>query len=294
MISVEGFVDLHCHSAPAPFPRIGDSADIALWCAEAGMAGLVIKSHFESTVSKVHHARRAVAAYPDFRVVASIALNRGVGGINPGAVDLALQQGAKIVWLPTIDAAHHAERFGAPGTYGIGAMTLGARKQRSFPLYSVLDANGKLTPETKNVVDIVMDYDAVLATGHIAKREILAVADYALGAGLKRMIVTHPELATPKLDLPTMVELATAGCFMETCAINLFPMFHCISIDALVEAIEAVTPERYFISSDGGQPFNPRPHDCLRVLAQSLTDKGLPPETIRTLFVDNPKTLLGI
>ena len=105
MLRLDGFYDLHIHSAPAPFVRIGDSADIARWCAEAGMAGIVIKSHFESTVSKAYHARLAVReAYPDFKVFSGIALNRGVGGVNPGAVELALQQGAKVVWMPTLDA----------------------------------------------------------------------------------------------------------------------------------------------------------------------------------------------
>ena len=114
MLTLKGFYDLHIHSAPAPFVRIGDSADIARWCAEAGMAGIVIKSHFESTVSKAYHARLAVRDdYPDFQVFSGIALNRGVGGVNPGAVELALQQGAKVVWLPTLDAANHAAAFGA-------------------------------------------------------------------------------------------------------------------------------------------------------------------------------------
>lgn len=294
MVTVEGFYDLHLHTAPAPFVRIGDSADVALWSAEAGMGGIVVKSHFESTVSKVHHARKAVEAYPDFKVFSAIALNRGVGGINPGAVELALQQGAKIVWLPTIDAVHHAERFGAPGTYGIGAMTLTSRRSTTTPLYSVLDESGKLTPETRDVIELVTAYDAALATGHIAKREIMPTVEYALGAGLKRMIITHPELATPKLDLPTMVELARAGCYLETCAVNLFPMFNCISLDSLIEAIEAATPERYILSSDGGQPFNPRPHECLRVVAQSLVEKGVSPDVIRKLCIDNPKYLLNL
>src|SRR5882672_11357231 len=68
IIDLGGAYDMHIHSAPAPFVRIGDSIDIASWCAEAGMAGLVIKSHFESTISKVHHARRALQdRFPDFK-----------------------------------------------------------------------------------------------------------------------------------------------------------------------------------------------------------------------------------
>ena len=153
MLTLDGFYDLHIHSAPAPFVRIGDSADIARWCAEAGMAGIVIKSHFESTVSKVHHARLAVReAFPDFQVFSGIALNRGVGGVNPGAVELALQQGARIVWMPTLDAVNHARVFGAGGTYGFKAMTLTSRRTGAQQLYSVIDANGSLTGEAPTAI----------------------------------------------------------------------------------------------------------------------------------------------
>ena len=85
-LSVEGFVDTHVHTGPAPFRRIGDTIDIAKWCAEAGMAGIVIKSHFEATIAKVYHARKEV---PDLPVFAGVALNIGVGGINPGAAGVA-------------------------------------------------------------------------------------------------------------------------------------------------------------------------------------------------------------
>lgn len=295
MLKLDGFYDLHIHSAPAPFVRIGDSADIARWCAEAGMAGIVIKSHFESTVSKVHHARIAVRdAHPDFKVFSGIALNRGVGGVNPGAVELALQQGAKLVWLPTLDAANHAEAFGAGGTYGFKAMTLTSRRRSPDPLYRVVDANGKLTAETREVIDLVVDYGAVLATGHVSKREILAAVDYAIGAGAKRIVITHPELAAPKLDLPTMVDLAKAGCFMEFCAVNLLPVFYSISLEGLIEAIDAVTPARTILSSDGGQPFNPRPHEAIRVVVQSLHEKGVSMETITRICRDNQRFLLDL
>ena len=295
MLKLDGYFDLHPHSAPAPFVRIADSADIARWCANAGMAGIVIKSHFESTVSKVHHARLAVAeTHPDFKIYSSIALNRGVGGINPAAVELALQQGAKVVWLPTLDAAAHAAAFGAGGTYGFKAMTIPSRRKTQYHSLSTLDESGRLTPETKEVIDLVKDYGAVLGTGHVSKREIFAVADYAFGIGLKRVVITHPELATPNLDVAAMVELARMGATMEFCAVNLFPKFHCLSLKGLLEALEAVTPDRAILSSDGGQPFNPPPHECIRVVIQSLFDSGFPIESIDKICRNNQRALLGL
>ena len=84
IISVEGFIDTHVHTGPAPFRRIGDTIDVARWCHESKMTAIVIKSHFEATVTKVYHARKEI---PDLGVYAGIALNRGVGGINPLAVE---------------------------------------------------------------------------------------------------------------------------------------------------------------------------------------------------------------
>ena len=119
IISVEGFIDTHVHTGPAPFRRIGDTIDIARWCREAKMTAIVIKSHFEATITKVYHARKEV---PDLELYAGVALNRGVGGINPAAVEQALRQDAKVVWMPTIDAQNHVRVFGAPGAFGaIGA-----------------------------------------------------------------------------------------------------------------------------------------------------------------------------
>lgn len=295
ILSVKGAYDMHVHSSPAPFVRIGDSAEIARWCAEAGMAGLVIKSHFESTVSKAHHARTAVRDdFPDFKVFSGIALNRGVGGVNPGAVDLALGLGAKVVWLPTLDSAAHAKAYGSAGTYGIKAMTVETARRSRETLYSICGPDRKLLPETKEVIDLVKDYGAVLATGHSSKEEILAAFEYAKSIGLERFVVTHPELAVPKLDMPTIIELAKAGAYMEFCTINLLPVMHSTSLRGMAEMIEAATPARSVLSSDGGQPFNPRPHESLRVGLQSLHEVGISESAIQTMTMTNPMKLLGV
>jgi len=295
IISVKGFYDLHLHTSPAPFVRIGDSADIARWCAAEGMAGIVIKSHFESTVSKVHHAKCALAdEYPDFKIFAGIALNRGVGGVNPGAVAIALHQGARIVWLPTIDAEGHALAFGATGTYGVKCMSLDFKgSSLSHGNLTVLK-NGRLTDETKEIVELVVGYDAVLATGHVSKEEVLAVAEYAASKKVQKLVVTHPEFTVPNLDIDTMVNLARMGIFMELCGINCFPMWDTTTIAQFKEMIEAVGVERVVLSSDTGQPYSPRPPETLRVFSQILHERGISEEAIQQMAVYNPAHLLGV
>jgi hypothetical protein len=295
VISIKGFYDLHIHSAPAPFVRIADSADIACWCAAAGMAGIVIKSHFESTISKVHHARRAVAEdYPEFRLFAGIALNRGVGGVNPGAVEIALDQGAKIVWLPTFDAANHARAYGTTGTYGFRSMTLAPKRPSQLHKEFTVLNGGQLTAEAKEIIEMVGAYDAILATGHVSKEEIFAAVDYALGKNVRKLLVTHPEFTVPNLDIDTMVQLAQQGVLMEFCAVNCFPIMHKTTIPEFKEMIDAVGPERAVLSSDSGQPFSAKPPETLRVFVQCLHERGVGEGAIAQMCIRNPAQLLGI
>ena len=261
---------------------------------EGGMAGIVIKSHFESTGSKVHHARREVMkAFPDFKVFAGIALNRGVGGVNPGAVEIALNLGAKIVWLPTFDAQNHARVFGATGTYGFKSMTLESKGSVLHEEFTVLE-NGRLTGKAKEVIDLVAAYDAILATGHVSKEEIFAAFDYALGKNVRKLLITHPEYYVPNLAIHDLVEFSKLGAFMEFCAVSCGPMTPASSIEQVKEMIDAVGPERAIISSDTGQPFSPRPPEALRVFAQCLHERGIDEDSIAQMTIRNPANLLGV
>lgn len=290
-ITVKGFYDLHVHSAPAPFRRIGDSVDLAQWCAAEGMAGIVIKSHFESTVSKAYHAQREVS---NIKVFSGIALNRGVGGVNPAAVELALSLGAKIVWFPTLDAENHARTYGSTGTYGFHSMTLSFQDpSRPRGLYSVF-LDRCLSEEAKEVIDLVHHYDAILATGHLSREEILAVMDYAVGKKVRKVLITHPEFTVPNLDLKTTVELSQQGAFVEFMAVNCFPIPGTVSLDRMKEMMEAVGPEHAVLSSDSGQPFNPKPPEALRIVAQCLHEKGMSEDAIARMAIKNPAFLLGV
>ena len=53
--------------------------------------------------------------------------------------------------------------------------------------------NGKIVPEMKDIFQLVKDYDAVLGTAHISPEESFIVCDAARAAGVKKLVVTHPE-----------------------------------------------------------------------------------------------------
>ena len=293
ILSAAGFLDTHVHTGPAPFRRLGDTIDIAGWCRAADMSGIVVKSHFEATIAKVYHARKV---YPDFPVYAGIALNRGVGGINPLAVEQALKQDARFVWMPTIDAVNHVRVFGAAGAFGdIGGGSYSENKSTrgEAGLYTVLDG-GKLSAEAKDVVDLIVEYDAVLATGHLSKEEIYALVDYGLGRKIAKIVVTHPEMQCPNLDIPTQVELAGQGCLMEYCAVNCMPMFQSVTSEQMKEAMDAVGADHAIIATDSGQPFSPKTPDMFRMFAQVLHEKGVAIDDLSKMAIQNPARLLGV
>ena len=292
IITVEGFIDTHVHTGPAPFRRIADTIDVARWCKQAKMAGIIVKSHFESTITKVYHALKE---FPVFVLFAGIALNRGVGGINPAAVEQALRQHAKIVWMPTIDAENHVRTFGTAGAFGnigTGSYTTDTSRELFKP-YTVLNGN-RLDDNVKDVIDLVLDHDAVLATGHLSEKEIFLVVDYAAGRGLKKIIVTHPEMQCPNLSIKSQIELADQDCLMEYCAVNCMPMFQSVTSDQMKDAIEAVGPDRAIIATDSGQPFSPKTPDMFRMFAQVLFEKGIALEDLATMAIKNPAKLLNI
>ena len=292
IISVEGFIDTHVHTGPAPFHRIADTIDVGRWCKQSKMAAIIVKSHFESTITKVYHARKEI---PDFPLFAGIALNRGVGGINPAAVEQALLQSAKMVWMPTIDAENHVRTFGAPGAFGnVGSTSYTNKSSRElFKPYTVLQGSG-LSDNAKDVIDLIADFDAILATGHLSEKEIFSVVDYAVGKNHKKIIVTHPEMQCPNLPIKSQIELANQYCLMEYCAVNCMPMFQSVTSDQMKDAIKAVGANRSIIATDSGQPFSPKTPDMFRMFAQVLFEKGVSLEDIATMAIKNPAKLLGI
>jgi hypothetical protein len=308
VISMDGLYDLHIHTGPAPFKRVGDTIDIGRWCAQAGMAGIVTKAHLESSVTKAYHANKELAPeYPDFKVYGAICLNRGVGGINPAAVEVALDQGAKIVWFPTFDAAFHAEQFGGAGNYGSKGTKIEFKGNRQRGGYKVTDANGKLSAESKEVVDIIVDYDGVLATGHISDREVVLLVDYALSKNLKRIVITHPDGKVPNLDLAGMVDLAKGGCYMEFVAAhcyafapNVGPRWRSnenqgpMRAEELRDLVEGIGFNRCIISSDSGHVLFPKPPDTLRSLLQIIHERGVSEEAIQQMCRHNPAFLMGV
>lgn len=287
LVEMAGAFDLHVHSYPSLFPRLADDLGLAEAYRAAGFGGFVLKGHHESTASRAYLLGRL---FPDLRVFGGIVLNRFVGGLNPAAVEACLRTGGRIVWMPSIDADGHALAFGHTGGYDAQTAGLSGTPRG----ISILDDQGTLVPAVSDIIDLVKDADAILATAHLSAAEVTALVPIALERGLPKVVITHPFFKVPALDLETLAGLVHRGAYAEFAYNTLSPMWRHTDVDQVRAAIARLGAERCLLVSDGGQRHNPSPPEGLRVFAQSLFERGVTEEEIALMVRGNPRALLGL
>ncbi len=288
---LKGAIDTHLHASPSIFPRLMDSVEVAEAARAAGMRGLIIKHHHTPTMDRAYYVHRAV---PEVEVYGGITLNYAVGGLNPFAVDAALKLGAKIVWMPSVDARNHSIHFGELGKFGSKLDYGRPRFYEEAKGITIFGDDGSLDPRLEPILDSIVGADAALATSHLSVEESKALVDEALSRGVKRIVVTHVNFITAGLSIQDQRWMAERRAFLELCYNTLLPPWSCASIDDVVAAIREVGPEHYIVSSDLGQVNNPPPPEGLRIYIRLLLDHGIEPHEVRTMVQENPERLLGL
>lgn len=283
-IHLDGAIDMHCHFGPehlvegvAKAPHSVDPIQAAREAADHGMKAIVLKAHeFPSTIA----AYLANSAVPEVKSIAAICLDHPVGGLNPHAVECALRGGAQVVWLPTLSAQPDAPE-----------------KVRTFfgvdEGIRVIDADGQLLPEVRQILDLVTEYDAVLATGHVSTAEhFAATREYARRG---RVLVTHALHATagPRLTVQEVAELADLGAYVEFAAHTC--MGEPSTFSNVVGALRRIGPERSVLATDYGWSTNvPHPAAGLGTYVNALWDEGMDEADLRVMACENPAVLLGM
>ena len=170
---VSGRIDFHVHPGPDPFARVLDSYEMA-WLAERyGMKAIVFKtSHYQGGCT----AQILDSMFTKLHVVGGLCLENAVGGINPRAVEIAIQCGVKVIWMPFLDSTRNMELFSmdrsemSPGDYSMVHDLAKTRSdQRGKKLNITVD--GKLLPEVPEVLRIIAENDAVICSGHMNRRD---------------------------------------------------------------------------------------------------------------------------
>jgi hypothetical protein len=292
---VRGGYDLHVHISPDVVERRIDDVGLARRFAEVGLAGFVLKSHYLSTAERAAVVRGVV---PGIRAMGAIVMNRAVGGMNPLAVEIAAREGARIVWMPTVDSVVEQEHLAAAEATGAKVpvwakvqLELRERGIESDPVPAVTDG-GDLLPETRAVLRVVAAHDLVLATGHLGRDEVFAVVSAAVEAGVRHVVVTHPDYPAQDFSVEEQVRLADDGALIERCFTT--PYTGKCSWERWVEGTRAVGAKRTVISSDLGQVQNPPVEDGLPLMADRLLEAGFSEAEVRTMAVDNTRLLAGV
>jgi hypothetical protein len=289
--SLQGAYDLQVHVAPDVIARRIDDLDLAREFLEKGLRGFVLKSHYFPTAERAQVVTKAV---PGIHAWGALTLNHSIGGLNPVAIELAGRSGCKIVWMPTVDAAN--ETAGRPGGTN-RKLPFWAQIQLDLaatginpPPMTVIDGEGNLTPTATACLELIKKYDMILATGHLGRREIFALAGSAKQMGLRKVVVTHAEFPSQSLTAQEQLELAETGALIEHC----FTTMHTGKApwEEVLNSIRVVGPERCFLSTDLGQTINPPVAEGFAMFAQMLLNDGFSVEQIRRMTVVNPTALV--
>jgi len=172
-------VDLHVHASPSLLPRHGDDAQTVTAERAVGFRTVVLKSHEGSTVE------RAVIAGDG--VYGGVVLNSPLGGANPDAVQVAARLGGRVVWMPTVSAPNHQAAASSP--------ELSVHRGFQLRPVAVTDSDGRLLPAWHDVLDVVVEHDLLLASGHLAARETVTLFTEGRRRGAQRLMVNHPLMA---------------------------------------------------------------------------------------------------
>ncbi|HUC56411.1 MAG TPA: DUF6282 family protein [Streptosporangiaceae bacterium] len=291
---VAGAYDLHVHVAPDVMERRITDLRLARACRSAGLAGFVLKSHYVSTAERAAVVNEAMGG--GRWAIGALTLNAAVGGMNPIAVEIAAREGARVLWMPTVDAANHRATHGdlppgaTPPMWLALQAELDAQGITTDPV-EVFDGKGRPRPRTREVLALAAKHQLVVASGHLSAKETIAIADAALEAGVRHVIATHPEFPQQNMSLADQKALAGNGVFLERCFTT--PFTGKYDWAEMTGNIRATGAEATIVTTDLGQPHNPPVEDGLALMADALREAGFTDQEITTMIVTNSRLLAG-
>ena len=281
IISLNGIIDMHVHTAPDVCQRTYNDLELTAAAVRAGSRAIVIKGHHCSTVARAslcNTYNRMTFDSNSFVMYGGLVLNYDTGGLNPKAVQTALEMGAKVIWLPTVDAENDCRKHERSG---------GIR---------MTDNHGVPIQELRRVFTLIKEYDAVLATGHISPEETRCVVDSARNIGVQKIVITHPEYWVVDMSLETQKELISDyDVILERCFMQPLKNGKWVSnAERNLEAIRKLGAESTILSTDCGNPATPPWDESMRQYLQFMTDRNVSPEELRIMTQVTPAHLLGL
>lgn len=284
VVSLKGICDMHVHTNPDLRLRAYSDLDLADAAVRVGARAIVIKSHLGFTVNRAaianEYVRKVYGENTGFTMYGGVVMNKVIGGVNPEAVEKGLKLGAKVIWLPTQSAKRHMEKMGQDPANGIE-----------------LVRDGKVVPDLMDVFRLIRDYDVVLGTAHVSPEEAFIVVEAARDAGIKKIVITHPEWWVCDYSIEDQIRLVKDyDVILERCyAQNMGKgkPYH-LNLKENAELIQEIGYEHVMADTDGGQTENPDWETEMYEYMHYLVEYGIPIEQVYHMTKTIPYRLLGI
>jgi hypothetical protein len=285
-------IDIHVHGYPDALVDTGwDFAWEAKQAYDAGMRAMVFKSMLSDTAPMMYFVQQIVDRHAQekeekgemhrhpFNVYGGVVLNWSVGGLNPEAVKVSAKLGAKIVWLPSHDSAHHMKTLEEDGK-GV----------------EVLDEHDKPLPELIEIFKTVAKYNIILDLCHTGTKERFIMTEEAQKYGVKKILLTHPQWSVNRMSIDEMAEISKMGAYIGLFMYSAVPHFNNPVADRteVLKIIEKVGPEKCAIATDYGSMLNPPPLEGMKLYVRLLLAMGVPETDVCTMLSKNNAFLLGI
>ncbi len=286
---MHGVIDMHLHAIPASWSDRSMRSNVPSRPALLDIAA----SFSRASMCPMPTEWSSCVRCPWIDLFGSIVLNHPVGGLNPEALSAAIGFGVKVVWLPTVHAAHHQRHFGMPTYPWQTALGLERTRTKAEPLL-LLDAEGGLKPEVAEIIALCKQADLVLGTGHVSLDEVMAVLRESRRIGFERVVITHVGWHATDWPIEALTAMLALGCTFEFTVNPLMPNRQQASPKDFANRIRAVGVENCVASTDLGQHDNAHPIEGFRMWLRILVAHGFSAADIDVMARRNPARLLGL
>jgi len=294
---ITGAIDFHVHPGPDTWPRVADVMEIAITAKNAGMGGLVFKCHDIMSTQLAHLVNKYVTG---IRAYGGICLEQSIGGFNLRAVEQAIKSGAKVVWMPSLDARHNVtvyQQYLAEGRKEIFHME-GIIKRSSTEKLTVLE-NGKLSDKVKRILEKIAEANIIVGTGHMSSEERKVFIEGACDRGVKKIVVTHVNSSWSYCPIEEQLSLNRDEVFFEYAFMPTLPYIDNQDYKEVAQWIKSIGANKVIIGTDAGASWAsskgialPHPVEAMAAFVNALKHQGITEEEIDLMARITPSRLL--
>jgi hypothetical protein len=301
---VEETIDIHCHAHEGQQHPLS----IAKLASLAGMRGLLYKSITGGNQRPAESVRRLLQELEPWCVEnhvtpiqawAGFGIARGAGIASAQEVQKQIDDGVRCIWMPIANSATTLNKIGGWTTMwdknasqGVHSDPLPWDSAVKVGMYT-LDDSGRLKQPVREIFKVIADTGVAVSFAHASHFEIFAMAEEVQRLGIKRAFIDHPFSPFVDLSVKQMMELASAGIYLNFTYDELSPL---LGIDParMYHAIRSIGTSRVTLSSDAGEPLFPNSIECMRLVRGHMRAFGLDEEEIKEISVTNPAKIVGL